>query len=229
MALAHRSARAQHRGADGRSGGVAAQARGGREGLEPPHPGAWRRARPPRLSLSSSIPLTALLLPPASASLVMRGVAVLGSTGSIGRARSRVLARHATASRSWRSPPARTPTLLDAAGGRVPPDFVGAGRTAPRTARRHRRRRRACVEAAHASRRRHRAQRDRRRRRPRRDARRLARGQARRAREQGDPRDGRRAGARGGARGRRRTRARGFSEHSAMLQCIAGRRGHRPG
>src|SRR5690606_15032079 len=71
--------------------GIAAEARSGREGLRHTAARARRRAGPLRCTV---------LLDPrhvlaADAGAVMRGVALLGSTGSIGRSALSVLERHA--------------------------------------------------------------------------------------------------------------------------------------
>src|SRR5581483_11296612 len=78
-------------GAGRRPGRIALQAAGRSEGLEPADPGTRRGARPARLALLRGAGLGRPL--PGPGSRLMRGVAILGSTGSIGRSTLAVLRR----------------------------------------------------------------------------------------------------------------------------------------
>src|SRR5204863_3247998 len=91
-AARRRGAARRTRRAGRRRGRVALQAGGGAQGLVVPDSGARWRARSPRLALFRSPP-DRRTLPPVRRRVSI-GVAVLGSTGSIGCSALQVLARH---------------------------------------------------------------------------------------------------------------------------------------
>src|SRR6185312_4669574 len=87
------------RGAGGRSRGVALQAGGGGQGLEPPDSGPWRRAGPARLALLRGAGGGGDV--PRLRGHLMIGVAVLGSPAPSDGARSRCSGASATTSGWW--------------------------------------------------------------------------------------------------------------------------------
>ena len=151
-------------------------------------------------------------------------MAVLGSTGSIGTTALKVIARHQDRFQVVALTAHSNGALLREQASEFHPGYVALVNCTEEQGIDDgwRRGSESLIEAATRERCRHRSQRDRRRGWTRCDARRVERWKARRAREQGDARDGRRARREGSCR-RRGEIVPVDSEHSAILQCIAGR------
>src|SRR5678816_885279 len=97
-----------------------------REGQLAPDPWPWRAARPPRqLAVRAACGISPVRLASASFGAVMRGIALLGSTGSIGTTALRVLDRQRDRFRVAALTAFANTALLEQQASRFQPSFVG--------------------------------------------------------------------------------------------------------